>query len=174
MQRIDFDVERIIAKDIDISSLENGSYNIELTALDKAANATHISRNIELNKNKPLAVVNLLYPLNGEHKQGEFNIYGNTVADKKVEKLSLYIDDKFVAETVQTPSEYFKFGVTADMLENGVHTYRVEATVEGGKVISSRKQTVDYNSAGPWIKIDNFTYFVKTIISLILKQNYKN
>ena len=158
MQRIDFDVERIIAKDIDISSLENGSYNIELTALDKAANATHISRNIELNKNKPLAVVNLLYPLNGEHKQGEFNIYGNTVADKKVEKLSLYIDDKFVAETVQTPSEYFKFGVTADMLENGVHTYRVEATVEGGKVISSRKQTVDYNSAGPWIKIDNFTY----------------
>lgn len=158
MRKIDFSLERIIAKNIDISSLENGSYNIELTALDKAMNATHISRNIELNKNKPLATVNLLYPLNGEHKQGQFNIYGNAVADKPIEKLSLYIDDKFVADTQLTPSEYFIFNLSADNLDTGVHTYRVDATVEGGKVISSRNQTVEYSSAGPWVKIDNFTY----------------
>lgn len=158
MKKIEFPLERIIAKNIDISTLENGSYNIELTALDKAMNATHISRNIELNKNKPLATVNLLYPLNGEHKQGQFNIYGNAVADKPIEKLSLYIDDKFVAETQLTPSDYFVFNLSADVLDTGVHTYRVDATVEGGKVISSRNQTVDYSSAGPWVKIDNFTY----------------
>ncbi len=158
MQHINFDVDRIIAKDIDISSLDNGSYNVELTAVDKAANATHISRNIELNKHKPLAVVNILYPLNGEHKQGEFNIYGNAVADKPVESLALYIDNKLVSETTLTPSDYFKFNVTTEMIESGVHTYRVDAKVEGGSIISSRSQTVDYNSAGPWIKIDNFTY----------------
>lgn len=158
MQRIDFKLERIIAQDIDISSLENGSYNIELTALDKAENATHISRNIMLNKNKPLATVNLLYPLNGEHKQGEFNIYGNAEADKKIENLSLYIDDKFVEDTKLTESDYFVFNITADKIEPGVHTYRVDARVEGGKVISSRNQTVEYSSSGPWVKIDNFNY----------------
>lgn len=157
-QRIDFALERIIAQDIDISFLENGSYNIELTALDKAENATHISRNIMLNKNKPLATVNLLYPLNGEHKQGEFNIYGNAEADKKIESLSLYIDDKFVEDTQLSDSDYFVFRITADKILSGSHTYRVDARVEGGKVISSRNQTVEYSSAGPWVKIDNFNY----------------
>ena len=69
MQRIDFEHDKIITRTIDISSLEDGVYNIELTALDKAGNATHVSRNIQLNKSKPLAVVNMLYPLNGEHKK---------------------------------------------------------------------------------------------------------
>ncbi len=158
MQRIDFKRDRIIAQNIDISSLENGSYNIELTALDKAMNATHISRNIRLDKAKPLATVNLLYPLNGEHKQGEFNIYGNAEADKPIEKLSLYIDGAFVDETVLTDSDYFVFHLSADKIASGVHKYRVDALVEGGTVISSRVQTVDYNSAGPWVKIDNFVY----------------
>lgn len=158
MQRVDFKKDRIIAQDLDISSLENGSYNIEITALDKAMNATHISRNITLNKNKPLATVNLLYPLNGEHKQGQFNIYGNAEADKPIEKLSLFIDNEFIADTELTASEYFVFNVSADMMESGVHKYRVDATVEGGKVISSRTQTVDYSTSGPWVKIDNFAY----------------
>lgn len=158
LARIDFQLDRIIAQGIDISGLDNGSYNIELTALDKAQNATHISRNILLNKNKALATVNLLYPLNGEHKQGTFNIYGSAEADKKVEKLSLYIDDKFVADTTLTSSEYFKFSLTPENITDGVHTYRVDAQVEGGQVIRSRVQTVEYSSVGPWLTIDNFTY----------------
>lgn len=156
--RVNFKLDRIIAQEIDISAMDNGSYNIELTALDKAQNATHISRNIFLNKNKPLATVNLLYPLNGEHKQGTFNIYGNTTADKKIEKLSLYIDDKYVADTELTDSEYFKFSITPDLISDGNHTYRVDARVEGGQVIRSRIQTLEYSSVGPWLTIDNFTY----------------
>lgn len=158
LQRIDFKLDRIIAQGIDISGLENGSYNIELTALDKAQNATHISRNIFLNKNKALATVNLLYPLNGEHKQGTFNIYGSTVADKKVEKVSLYIDDKFVANSELTGSDYFRFNITPELIGSGEHTYYVQAYVEGGAIIRSRTQTVEYSPVGPWVTIDNFTY----------------
>lgn len=158
MQRIDFGLDRIITQKIDISSLDNGSYNIELTALDKAQNATHISRNILLNKNKPLATVNLLYPLNGEHKQGTFNIYGNAEADNKIETLSLYIDNKYVATTTLTPSDYFKFEISPELISDGEHTYRVDAKVESGQVIKSRTQTIEYSSVGPWITIDNFTY----------------
>lgn len=158
LQRIDFNLDRIIAQNIDIAALENGSYNIELTALDKAQNATHVSRNIMLNKNKALATVNLLYPLNGEHKQGTFNIYGNAEADNKIESLSLYIDDKYIATTELTDSDYFRFEITPDLISDGEHTYRVDAKVETGQVIRSRIQTVEYNSVGPWVAIDNFTY----------------
>lgn len=157
-QKIDFKLDRIITQNIDIASLENGSYNIELTALDKAKNATRVSRNIMLNKNKPLATVNLLYPLNGEHKQGTFNIYGSAEADNKIESLSLYIDDKFVAVTTLTASDYFKFEINPEIISDGEHTYRVDAKVVSGQVIRSRTQTVEYNSVGPWVTIDNFTY----------------
>lgn len=157
-QRIDFKLDRIIAQGIDISNLENGSYNIELTALDKAQNATHISRNILLNKNKALATVNLLYPLNGEHKQGTFNLYGSVEADKKVERISLYIDDKFIADSELTSSDYFKFNITPELISAGEHSYYVVANVEGGAIIRSRTQTVEYSPVGPWLTIDNFTY----------------
>ena len=158
LQRIDFEHDKIITKTVDISSLEDGIYNIELSALDKAGNATHVSRNIQLNKSKALANVNLLYPLNGEHKKGIFNIYGEVESDKKVEKVSLYIDDKFVVDSELTTSGYFRFNITPEMLVTGVHTYRVDTRVEGGSVIKSRTQTVNYSSVGPWVTIDNFTY----------------
>ena len=57
--------------------MEDGFYNVEVTAKDKAGNITNVSRNIHLEKNKAPAVVDILYPLNGEHKQGIFTINGS-------------------------------------------------------------------------------------------------
>ncbi len=158
MQKINFQLERIIANTLDFAALDSGFYNVELTALDKAGNATHVSRNIQVDKNKPLAVVNLLYPLNGEHKQGNFNIYGEATADKPIESLALYIDDKFIADTLLEKTGFFKFGINSSVIESGVHKYRVDARVKGGTVIRSREQTVDYSAFGPWITVDSFTY----------------
>ena len=158
MQRIKFGLERIIAEHVDLSGLENGEYNIALTALDKAGNETHLSRNIVLDKTKPLASVDILYPLNGEHKQGNFNIYGQTTADKTIETLSLYIDDKHAGESAPDAGGYFAFKLTAEDLAAGMHTYRVDARVAGGSVIRSREQTLSYSPAGAWITIDNFDF----------------
>ncbi len=158
MQKINFQLERIIANTLDISAMDNGFYNVEITALDKAGNETHLSRNIQLDKTKPLASVNLLYPLNGERKQGNFNIYGEVTADKPVESVALYIDGKFIADAVLEKTGYFKFPITSAILETGLHKYRVDARVQGGSVIRSREQTVDYSTHGPWITVDSFTY----------------
>ena len=158
MSKIPFKKDNIITQVIDLSSLENGVYNLELTALDKAGNATHVSRNIRLDKNKALAAINLLYPLNGEHKNGIFNIYGEVNADKPVETVSLYIDDKYVTDTTLHSTGYFKFNLTPELISTGVHKYRVDVRVEGGSVIKSREQTIDYSSVGPWVTIDNFDY----------------
>lgn len=174
-------IDRIIGETMDITDLPNGFYNVEVSGEDKAGNRTNVSRNIHLDKNKPAATVDILYPLNGEHKNGYFNIYGQAEAasGSKIDKLVLYVDNKAVKETALTDSGYFKFEITppsskktgeydeesgeeivretADMTD-GAHTYRVEAVLENGKHIPSRAQTINYTKVGPWITLDNFTY----------------
>ncbi|MCQ2573757.1 MAG: Ig-like domain-containing protein [Treponema sp.] len=153
-----FPIERVIGKVLDITSLDNGFYNIELTAIDAAGNSSNVSRNIHLDKDRPEAVVDILYPLNGEHKTGEFNIYGQAESERQITLLNLYVDDKFITETTLTDSGFYKFGITQDLLADGEHYYRVEAVLETGTTISSPVQKIVYSANGPWVTIDNFVY----------------
>lgn len=173
-------IERIIGETIDISDLPNGFYNVELTGEDKAGNRTNASRNIHLDKSRATASVDILYPLNGEHKNGFFNIYGQTETqpDISIENLRLYVDNRLVKETNATSSGFFKFEiappssestgevdadgkpVTRDRVDmtDGKHTYKVEATLSNGRKVTSREQTITYSQYGSWITLDNFTY----------------
>ena len=173
-------IQNIIGEVLDLSELNNGFYNIQLTGEDMAGNKTNVSRNIHLDKSMPPAVVDILYPLNGEHKNGQFNIYGQAVTylESPVRTLRLYVDDVFVKETELSYSGFFKFAISptsevdsgdydedgnpikvlhADMA-TGVHTYRVDAILENGQQVSSRTQTLTYNTYGPWVTLDNFQY----------------
>lgn len=176
-------IERIIGESLDVSDLPNGFYNIEVTGEDRAGNRTNVSRNIHIDKTKSVAQVDVLYPLNGEHKSGYFNIYGQITEpadDEKnqISKLKLYVDNKLVQETEPTISGFYKFEITPPKIEEtgeydetgaaikrekadfseGTHTYRVDAVLNNGKVVSSRPQTLTYNKVGPWLTLDNFTY----------------
>ena len=173
-------INNIIGEIMDITDLPNGFYNVELSGEDKAGNRTNVSRNIHLDKSKPPAVVDVLYPLNGEHKNGRFNIYGQAVSNvtETIASLRLYVDNKFVKETTLTESGFFKFEITpasevntgeldedgnpirtvvTDMTD-GVHTYHVDALLEDGRQVSSIEQSITYSSVGPWITLDNFVY----------------
>ena len=173
-------INNIIGETLDITDLADGFYNVELSGEDKAGNRTNVSRNIHLDKSRPPAVVDVLYPLNGEHKNGKFNIYGqaSTNVSAEISSLKLYVDDKFVKETSLTESGFFKFEITpatevntgeldeegnpikmvvTDMTD-GVHTYYVQAVLESGGSVPSNVQTITYSSTGPWITLDNFTY----------------
>ena len=173
-------INNIIGETLDITDLPDGFYNVELSGEDKAGNRTNVSRNIHLDKSRPPAVVDVLYPLNGEHKNGNFNIYGQASSniEGKIASLKLYVDDKFVKETSLSESGFFKFEITpasevntgmvdeegnpiktivTDMTD-GTHSYYVEAVLEDGRNVPSIKQTITYSSIGPWITLDNFTY----------------
>ncbi|MBR5400170.1 MAG: hypothetical protein IK102_00035 [Treponema sp.] len=173
-------INNIIGETLDITDLADGFYNVELSGEDRAGNRTNVSRNIHLDKSRPPAVVDVLYPLNGEHKNGRFNIYGQAASNVtyKISSLKLYVDDKFVKETSLTDSGFFKFEITpasevntgeldedgnpvkkivTDMTD-GTHTYYVDAVLESGGHVPSIVQTITYSSIGPWITLDNFTY----------------
>ena len=151
-------IDRIIGETIDMTNLPDGFYNVELTGKDKAGNTTNVSRNIHLEKNIAPATVDILYPLNGEHKQGIFTIYGQAEAETEISLLELYIDDKKIDETTLTSCGFFKFDVGHEKLEEGEHTYYVATILASGKSVPSRKQTITYSPTGPWITIDNFNY----------------
>lgn len=150
--------DRIIGKTLDLSSLQDGIYNVELAGEDKAGNVTRISRNIELTRAVKIASVDILYPLDGETKQGSFKIYGQATAENTISSLTLYIDGKNFGTTELTPTGFFMFDVTPDVLSEGTHGYKVVATIENGKRVSSRTQNVVYSKTGPWVEIDNFMY----------------
>jgi hypothetical protein len=151
-------ISRVMGETMDISDLENGFYNMELKGKDKAGNATNISRNFHLDKNRQPATVDILYPLNGEHKNGYFTIYGQSESETDIDHLNLYIDGKNADETQITACGFFKFDMGPDSLTAGEHTYKVGTVLAGGKEIFSREQTITYSPTGPWITIDNFTY----------------
>ncbi len=151
-------IDRIIGESIDMRDLSNGFYNVELTGKDKAGNITNVSRNIHLEKNIAPATVDILYPLNGEHKNGVFTVYGQAESESEITLLNLYIDDKFVAETTLTSCGFFKFDLGPENIEEGEHTYHVVSVLSTGKTVKSRAQTITYSPIGPWVTIDNFTY----------------
>ncbi len=151
-------IDRIIGETIDIRDLPDGFYNVELTGKDKAGNITNVSRNIHLEKNKAPATVDILYPLNGEHKQGVFTIYGQSEAEFEISSLKLYIDGHFNQETNLTSCGFFKFDMTPENITEGKHTYRVDTILRNGTQVASKEQTITYSSTGPWITIENFTY----------------
>ncbi len=151
-------IDRIIGQTIDMRDFENGFYNVELTGKDKAGNITNVSRNIHLDKDRPPATVDILYPLNGEHKQGVFTIYGQSSSEAKIKTLKLYVDEKLTSETEITECGFFKFDMGPENITEGVHVYRVDALLDNGMQVPSRDQTITYKAIGPWVTIDNFTY----------------
>ncbi len=150
--------DRVITTEIDLSALEDGDYNIELSGKDAAGNVTSVSRNIHLDKRVAAASVNIYYPLNGEHKCGAFNISGKVESEREVEKVMLYVDGK-VAATQEVPStNFFQFNILPALYEDGKHQYMVQAVIKGGAAVASITQSFDYSAYGPWIKIDNFGF----------------
>ncbi len=158
LKKIKLSTDRIISRPVDLSELENGLYNLEVTALDTAGNATHVSRNVELDKTVPLAKVDILYPLNGQHLQGVFNLYGSVTAQKTVNTVTLFIDDTDAGTTELFETGYFKFTLAPETLTAGSHSYKIQAKLEDGTVIYSSAQMLTYMPDGPWVTIDNFTY----------------
>lgn len=152
--------DRIITTSIDISGLPNGRYNIQVTGKDAADNIASISRNITLDNRVAEAEANIYYPLNGEYKTGEFNIYGEIQTKRKINSVTLVLDGRDF-ETVVLTSEhtsYFKFQMNGEKLSDGNHSYKVRANLEGGFSVESITQSIMYSSVGAWVTVDNFDY----------------
>ncbi len=156
-RNIEIEPDIVIAESLDISSLANGTYNIEVTAEDVGGNLRSVSKNIQKDSTYLDTSVDLMYPLSGEYVNGVFNVYGTAISSEPISRLVLYVNGIYTTETNITKGGYFKFEVTPEMISEGEHTMFAQAITASGEQIDSNIHSLNYQPFGPWITIDNFT-----------------
>ena len=156
LSEIKLEKDIILSKDIDISSLPEGRYNLEISGVDKANNTNEASVNFDVYRKKDKNRIELLYPLNGETVRGEFNVYGRLIADNAIEEAALYIDGKEIERGTVSKTGYVCFKINSENLLNGEHSLELRASRAGLGSFNSEVHTINYEAEGPWITIDNF------------------
>jgi hypothetical protein len=152
---MDVTPEAILSKAIDLSGLADGLYNIDVTGEDAAGNLSRISRNVTVDKKVERNRVETLYPLNGQHLQGTFNVYGEVFATDTMETVTLYIDGNAVETSKITSTGYYGFVLSGEKLSDGSHVISVRSEAAGHGTVSAKDTSIVYQSAGPWVSIDN-------------------
>jgi hypothetical protein len=141
----------------DLSELRDGVYNIEITATDKAGNETSVSRNVILDRRSKTNSVEILYPLNGEHVQGSFNLYGNTSGTDTAETVTLRINGEDVMTTEVTWTGYYCFAINEEFLRDGDNEIIVHSDFGTDNLVLSPTRSLTYQSKGAWVTIDSLT-----------------
>jgi hypothetical protein len=147
----------IVKHNLDLSSLADGLYNIDIRAADRAKNITHVSRNVRLARNSVRNFVDCLYPLEGEHLQGSFNLYGYTGGVDQAGTVTVSINGRDGETVTVTEAGFFRFALNGDYLAEGKNTIRVRSDFGGAGVVSSGERSIEYRKAGPWVSIDSLT-----------------
>jgi hypothetical protein len=146
----------ILTETLDLSSLSNGIYNIEVCAKDRAENITRVSRNLEIFKDNRQNFVDNLYPLNGEHVQGAFNLYGYVGGADKAVCVTLSVNG-IDAKTVEVTGEgYYRFALSGEDLKEGLNSLVVRSEFDGKEIAKSSERNLYYTPSGPWVTIDSF------------------
>jgi hypothetical protein len=146
-----------LKESFDMSALPDGFYNVEVQAVDKAGNTTVISRNIELSREKQQNFVDVLYPLNGEHVQGNFNLYGKAGGVSNAETVTLRVNNNDLITAEVTWTGHYAFSLNEEHLQPGPNRIVVHSDFGGGKDVLSEVRTIHYQPAGPWVTIDSLT-----------------
>ncbi|MDR2159047.1 MAG: hypothetical protein LBP23_03145 [Treponema sp.] len=152
---IDLEPGALLKHDLDLSSLSDGLYNIDIRALDRAKNITHVSRNVRLVRDSVRNFVDCLYPLEGEYVRGSFNLYGYTGGIDRAVSVTVSINGQDGETVPVTETGFFRFALTGDMMTEGENTIRVRGDFGGAGTVVSGDRTIEYKKDGPWVSIDS-------------------
>ena len=147
-------LETVILEGLNLSSLPDGSYNVEVWATDMAKNVSRVSRNVVLNKEGQRNFVKVLFPLNGQYMQGYFNIYGSVGGIDTATEVTLMVND-FPAYTEEvSEAGYYRFALGPADLRPGRNRLQVRSNFGGRENVVSDERIIEYRANGPWVTID--------------------
>jgi hypothetical protein len=152
---VKLDPGAILTYDLDLSPLADGLYNIDVRALDRAKNITHVSRNVRLIRDSIRNFVDCLYPLEGEYVQGSFNLYGYTGGIDRAGTVTVSINGQDGETVMVTEAGFFRFALNGELLTEGENTIRVRSDFGGTGVVNSGDRIINYRKDGPWVSIDS-------------------
>ncbi len=154
---ISLEPDSILSREINLSKLPDGLYNLDVWAIDEANNVTRVSRNLRLAKESVRNFIECLYPLDGEYVQGSFNLYGYVGGADKAGSVSLLLDGQSIATEAVTTAGYFRFSLDSSLIPDGAHKLSVRSDFDGKETVTSATRTVNYASNGPWVTVDSLT-----------------
>jgi hypothetical protein len=157
LAEITINPERILKQELNLSGLSDGLYNIDVKATDKAKNVTHVSRNVRLIKDSIRNFVDNLYPLEGEHVQGSFNLYGYTGGIDRARTVTITVNGIDGETAAVNDAGYFRFALDGDFLEEGRNVITVRGDFGGTETVSSGERIIEYRHGGAWVSIDSLT-----------------
>ncbi|MDR0443731.1 MAG: Ig-like domain repeat protein [Treponema sp.] len=149
------DASAFLKEQFDLSVMNDGHYNMEIVATDKAGNITRVSRNIELARESMQNFVEIYYPLDNENVQGNFNLYGFTGGTDMAGTVTIRINgaDREIAEVFD--SGYYRFSLNEEYFYPGVNTIMIHSSFGGDALVQSAVRNIVYKPDGPWVTIDN-------------------
>ena len=150
--------DQILRDTLDLRSHVDGLYNITVVATDSAGNITRTSRNFELTRTTIQNHIEILYPLDNEIVSGEFNMFGITGGPEKAGSVTLYINNVAVITSEVDDDGYYKFNLERGRFVPGKNSITVRSSFGGDRTVTSREHNVFYNTDGPWVTIDSFTF----------------
>ena len=156
LAQIKLKTELLIAETVNIASLPEGRYNLEISGIDKAGNTNEAAVNFDVVRKADKNKIELLYPLNGQTLCGEFNVYGRTEPSSKIQQISLFIDGKQIETSDVSKTSYAAFRLTPELISEGTHKIEIKGIIPATQTVISSGVSVDYKENGPWVTIDNF------------------
>jgi hypothetical protein len=145
----------LLMEQLNLSELADGLYNIEIWSIDKAENITRVSRNVELARESRRNFVEVLYPLEGEHLQGTFNLYGNTGGIDTASTVTLQINGLNRVTADVSAAGYYRFSLDQELLEKGWNRLVVHSDFGGSETVLSPVRSLYYQPSGAWVTIDS-------------------
>ncbi|MCL2442405.1 MAG: Ig-like domain-containing protein [Treponema sp.] len=152
------DASSIIRENLDLAGQEDGHYNIAVSVTDRAGNVTRVSRNFELARQTYKNFIEILYPLENESVNGEFNLYGYAGGSDKAGIVTIRINGRDFNTSEVDDSGYFRFNLNSESLNTGDNVVTIHSSFGGNTQVASRAYNINYKADGPWVTIDSFTF----------------
>jgi hypothetical protein len=152
------DINSMVRENLNITSLQDGQYNVAVIATDRAGNVSRSSRNVQMARQTYKNYIEILYPLENEETSGEFNLYGFAGGADKAGTATIKINGIDLETVYVDDAGYFVFKLDAEKLTTGDNSIIVSSAFGSTTTVSSRNYNIVYRDKGPWVTIDSFTF----------------
>ena len=139
---------------LDISDLEEGTYNIVVKGEDGAGNIkTAEPVDIEVDGASDLPRVSMAYPSEGETIRGDINILGSAEDDDAVDYVELKLNDNPYSRA--DGSDYWSYPLTISNLKDGLYTLTARGVDINGKPGNERSVSFFIDRSVPLIRYES-------------------